>query len=92
MSANNWTICPKCEAEESKNAKEFSKKVEEAYGKVPVNEYLKMREQYIEPTLDSTLREDYEVGVWEGVFEVSYRCYCNICGYSFEYKHKQQLP
>jgi len=94
MSADRWTICPKCEIEETRAAKEFSKKVEDSYGKVPAEEYLemKMKEQDIEPILEATLREDYEIGVREGALEVSYTCSCNVCRFSFEHRYQQQLP
>lgn len=89
MSADNWGICPKCNIK----FKEDQEKAEELYGKIPVEEYKKMLSETKDPEDNtSTLREDYEV--WtdkEGLFQVSYRCSCEKCGFEFNYEYKEKL-
>ena len=90
MSADNWGTCPKC----NKKYKSEKEKIEELYGKVPVEEYHKMLSKVkVELEVEeSTLREDFEV--WtdkDGVFHVSYHCECEVCGLDFSYKHEEQI-
>lgn len=60
MSADNWTICPKCKKD--------------------------------------TLREDYEVGIRNGVFEVNYGASCVYeghkpgCGFKYSYRRSERVP
>ena len=36
-----------------------------------------------------TFREDYEIGVWEGDFEISYSGVCLECGFILTFKYKK---
>ena len=90
MSANNWAICPKCEeiAREVRNA--AIQRVVDDYGKIPRDEYTEVvRDSEREYRPRSTLREDYEIGIRNGVFEVGYRAECEVCGLSHEFHHKE---
>ncbi len=94
MSADNWAICPQCWSLAVAANRQSRLDAGAAYGKVDPEEYLRMlAESKKEPdttTFESTLREDYELGVNEdGQFYVSYGCSCR-CGYSFKFKHEQQ--
>ena len=85
MSADNWGICPKCKETAEKN-------IASAYGKVSEEEYLATLNKRKEVENETTLREDYEVGVdIDGEFSVSYSCHCSKCGFKFEYKYSQEL-
>jgi len=44
-----------------------------------------------ENSLGVTLREDYELGIYEdGTFEVSYHAHCSECEFKFSYKHEEK--
>ena len=81
MGADNWAICPKCLARERADRERKKQKAQEAYGKVPIEEFERLRMiagERIE--LSPTLREDYEIGTDSGGrFKVSYRAHCSIC-------------
>lgn len=80
MSADNWTICPKCRVE-------VSRKVDSAYGKVSEEEYLRLVEANKNKDRNPTLSEYYWLGVdKEGTFKVNYSCYCTVCDFKYEYK------
>jgi hypothetical protein len=93
MSADNWTRCPKCEktAAESAAAKKLA--AEQAYGKVPAERYMDMLADANEkPTSrETTFREDYEQGVVNGEYIVSYHGQCRVCGFKHQFNHRQQL-
>ena len=82
MSADNWTTCPNCLNEYEKKLK----LINESYGKVSAEEYIKMLSTLKDPVYNkSTLREDYEMGIKDGVFEINYQSYCEICDWGFKY-------
>lgn len=108
MSADNWRVCPKCTAkslagydEKVKQLDEATKKIQEAYGRVPLEEYMTLINktdksvQDIEVLeLEDTLREDYEIYIDDaGEFSVNYSASCSVCKFSFTFKHTQKaLP
>lgn len=86
MSADNWTECPKCskEALDAHGAK--LEAAQASYGNVSAKEYRKLileAEKPYEPEI--TLREDYEIGIYNGKFRVSYRAHCSVCGFTYKY-------
>lgn len=93
MSADRWSVCPRCvKVAEAKREAAF-KKAKEAYGKVDADKYLEMlrKAEGIETDprrMTRSLREDYGQGLSGGVYQVSYRCYCNECGWSWEYEQQ----
>jgi len=90
MSADNWAVCPKCKINgEAEHAKAIEA-AETMYGKVSANEYLKLLEKSKQPAkLDDTLREDYEIGILShGRFYASYGGSCEVCGFSYSFKHE----
>ena len=92
MSADNWTNCPRCTAKELKRVKEIQLRAGESYGKVSPDEYLELlAEAKKEPQVKDTLREDYEIGIHGGTFEVSYGCKCEVCGFTFSFKDSKLL-
>ena len=102
MGADNWAVCPRClrNAENAKRALEA--KAQAAYGKVPVEEFEKLREAAAVPINVEklrTFREDYELGMEEdGTFEVSYHGSCSRrhpeqgCGYEHRFRHIEEVP
>ncbi len=82
MSADRWSICPKC-------LQKHDDALEAAYGKVSPTVYAGMCSQ----ELDTNMREDWELGTdEEGKFSINYSCYCRSCGFKFEHKHEEQVP
>ena len=90
MSTNNWGECPTC-------AGTVKKKLTEAYGKVSIAEYEKLQKALAEEVPANTLREDYEIGIHNGMFSVRYCAVCQCprswesgtgCGFLFEFTHK----
>lgn len=94
MSADNWGICPRCKVTAEQKQVDLIRRAGEAYGKVQPYVYLKMRQDSEKPlVLESTFREDYEVGAYlDGTFMVSYRGACQTCGLSFDFKHECNIP
>lgn len=92
MSADAWIVCPKCKADAESTHSKILKSVYEAYGKVSAEEYLKRVQSTAKrPELHETLREDYEIGIYNGEFSVNYNGSCKTCGFSFSFKHKQKI-
>lgn len=96
MSADNWGTCPRClkRAEKAQEAKK--NRAVKAYGKVSPDEYAKLLLLASEEdAMESTLREDYDIGITEegsGVFYVRYTARCTACELSFTFNHEEKLP
>lgn len=95
MSADNWDVCPRCVIAREKKIAEAENRAVESYGKVPISEYHRLvsaaRDIDNIAPLDTTLREDYEIGIVKGKFYVIYSGRCTECGFSLEYKHEQDI-
>lgn len=94
MSADNWTICPKCHEEHEKKLIEFDDQVTKAYGKVPPDEYERLRKERAQLETQAepeTLREDYEQGILEGEYYLRYSGHCNVCGFDFQKSIDEQV-
>lgn len=93
MSADNWSICPRCKKQVELEAKIQGEKAELSYGKVPPYEYLTLLQLANKPLkLQETLREDYEIRICpDGLFYVSYFGQCDKCGLKFSYKYKENI-
>ena len=92
MSANNWTYCPVCTGEAKAKIEAAEVNLTKIYGKVSAEDYMaavqEARELRKSGVADAeTLREDYEIGIVDGEFHVSYRASCGICNFSFMFKH-----
>ncbi len=89
MSADNWTICPKCELTRTDPVTEAKK----IYGQVSVENFeAAMNIARRKPIEDNqTLREDYEFYLEGFQLTISYRCSC-VCGFSYEYKKQVEMP
>ena len=92
MSADNWTVCPKCKEKAKQAQAALLSRVETDYGKVAAAEYLELVKQSKQPIEEEhTLREDYEIGIWEGEFRVFYGARCEECGFSHEFEHREKI-
>lgn len=94
MSADNWAVCPRCLKRAEAERDKLERKVQDAYGKLPKDEYLALVKKAEQPQkpLDHTLREDYEQGTDEdGEYSVNYTCSCSKCGYAAQYKYSAVL-
>lgn len=92
MSANNWTLCPRCKklAESAKINRLLE--AENNYGKIPADEYRRLFDQAVKPKpLEETMREDYEIGVYNDEFEVNYYAHCQKCYFEYRYKNKFKI-
>ncbi len=93
MSADNWSICPRCDALHIKEQEKVANKVADAYGKISRTEWEQMKAEAkkIKP-LELTLREDYEFFLdRDGSFCAAYSASCNVCDFKHEFKHEEQL-
>lgn len=89
MSADRWSICPKCtERREQKIAKLHSD-VEDSYGKVTIEEWdnLRARVRKLEDSdKEDTLCEDFDTRInEEWIFSVSYKAGCSECGFTYAF-------
>lgn len=93
MSADNWRVCPRCQANKNRNLAEEMNKVAASYGKVPPSEYVESMKRFgAEQPIELTLREEYELGMTEnGTVYISYACACE-CGFGFSFKHAEVVP
>lgn len=91
MSADNWTKCPRCVERNKGRVDELRAKADEAYGKVPIEEWKALEAEATACLLEeapTTLREDWEIGTRpDGRFSVRYGCSCTVCGFNFNYDH-----
>lgn len=99
MSANNWTQCPVCYEANKAKAEELDRIASEAYGKVSAEKFDELREQarsfriaiVKDDNFVSSLREDWDLGILNGQFYVSYGASCNTCGFDFSFKHEEKV-
>jgi len=92
VSADNWTICPKCKKVNDKAVEDALNLPGKIYGKVPLEEYTAaLSAAKSLPKLSETLREDFEVGIYNGKFSVSYGARCTDCDFTFKHSHEEEL-
>jgi hypothetical protein len=96
MSADNWTVCPRCLKLAEKELAVTEKDVTANYGKIPADQYLasleiikKMKHMLENP--EQTLREDYDIGVNGQEFSVGYSARCATCGWNHTFKHEEKV-
>ena len=92
MSADNWTLCPKCTERISREQKEKEQKIDSQYGVLPPSDFVR---QYKESrnviNQEETLREDYDFYNNDGILLIKYRCGCSECDFVYEFKKKIQV-
>lgn len=94
MSANNWTVCPRCARVWQDKKEAAHKKAAEVYGKVPPHKWMELtRKAEAVEGPEETMREDWEIGTrGSSTFQVGYSCACEKCGFRFSFKHSQEMP
>lgn len=88
MSANNYRICPKCQAAEASRCEAARVKADKAYGVVTPAEFDALRAEAVPRELEETLAEYYELGIRRGQFSVNYSAGCQTCGFRFKFEAK----
>ena len=93
MSADNWRICPQCQARDVAEKKKLDIELAASYGSISSEDWLVLKEKIDNPTqLEETLREDYEFFMGnEGLFYAKYSAQCTECGFEHDFKHEEQL-
>jgi hypothetical protein len=94
VSADNWTVCPRCWDRAKCEAAEARANVMVLYGQIPVEEFDAKRAALTEPDPDdfSTFREDYEFyGAEEGEVKARYSGVCTVCGLAVELKEAKRF-
>jgi predicted Zn-ribbon and HTH transcriptional regulator len=95
VSADKYEICPRCKRLYEEYTEKFRKKVLESYGKVPVEEYLRLMAMANEEKgkdMEPTLAEYIEAYIEQnGDFNISFSSRCTECGFKFSFEHKQKI-
>ncbi|KKN81070.1 hypothetical protein LCGC14_0322890 [marine sediment metagenome] len=96
MSADNWSVCPKCLLAAQAKHEAAKREVADTYGKIPVAEFDEKRKALgAEPTADNqeeSLREDYEFFLSRaGLFTAHYTCHCSVCRFGHIFKHEERI-
>lgn len=102
MSADRWSMCPRCEVNRQLAAAVAAAEVEAAYGKVTVEDFDLLRaraddlaQQVDNPGLvngNETFREDYWItDPAQGEVSIKYRGRCDICGLALSFEHTHPL-
>jgi hypothetical protein len=88
MSADSWADCPKC----TKATEKLIEQAKAVYGKVTEEEYNDLRDKILATKPNKyTLREDYEIGIWLGKFEVYYSASCSKCDFEYSYNNSKRV-
>lgn len=80
------TECPKCHSDYQKELT----RIKSMYGSILMQEFLDLLEntRRSKPCLD--LKEEGELNVkMTGLFQANYRCWCERCGWKWEWKHEE---
>jgi hypothetical protein len=100
MSADNYTVCPRCRKRMETAKAEKLAETKASYGKVSEDAYRKaVRTADRENTRQiETLAEYYDLGVrqhWIGRtgdwFHVRYDAKCSDCGFEFHFEHSEEV-
>lgn len=38
-----------------------------------------------------TMREDYDIGTKDGIFSITYSCYCRSCKFKYRYEYSKEI-
>ena len=90
MSVSNWALCPNCKKIAYEKEVALKAKVANAYGKVPADEYLRMREESaVTLPIEKTLREDWDLGIQiDGSFDCNYHGQCEVCRLDYKFAYE----
>ena len=95
MSADNWAMCPQCEENAELMKERLDDACASAYGKVTLSAWEELIEnaRLKKAELDGlreTLREDYGIGFYHGVFEVHYTGHCQVCHWEKKFNYTDE--
>lgn len=92
MRPDNWAICHRCKDKFDAEYRELEEKLKTAYGRVSEEEYLelKLKVSFV-PDKPMSLAEYYEIGIGGREFFCTYKANCEICGFIFEFNHKEKV-
>ena len=93
MSADNWSKCPNCSEIKRNKIDRLDKQISKGYGILEESSYVALQQtlnNLMQSSTDSTLREDYEIGMDNGLFYAIYDCSCSVCGWSWSEKIEKQ--
>lgn len=93
MSADNWSKCPNCSEIKQNKIDKLDKKITNSYGKIDEEKYVALQKTLtvlLIYQVEETLREDYEIGMNDGVFYAIYDCSCSKCGWNWHEKIEKQ--
>lgn len=94
MSANRWSICPQCKSDRIAAVAKLRADARAMYGKATAEEYAKAIREADEieiENMEEDLREDWELGLRDGVFRVGYRAECQCCGWLFVFDEERKI-
>jgi hypothetical protein len=85
MGADRYSVCPRCQSRRDRQVTANSDVVADAYGKLPLPEFDKLRAEavaFVVEDVPKTLREDYEFvsPVDDGELRIVYKAMCSDCG------------
>lgn len=93
MSANRWSVCPRCLKASKDEAAIKANLAGRAYGQVTPEKYQEMvrAAQWVEP--EPSMREDWECGIDKKAGEVylSYFASCEKCGFEVKVEHREKV-
>lgn len=89
MGADRYSVCPKCTHLENQSIEAEERAVNDAYGKVPIENFEQMRANlaaHKASEMPATFREDWEIGSPEsdGQLDLHYTGSCGECGLNFK--------
>lgn len=95
MSASNWAFCPRCMYRRQLRLDQLEAELAAAYGKVPVEEFDRLRgdldlaqREGVREEHDESFREDYSItGAPTGGILVRYKGACETCGLACAFEH-----
>lgn len=95
MSADSWSICPRCLKIAQQAHEGTTAKAEAMYGKVSIEDFEKIRaaaKKNIEPEDYRTFREDYEFyGAEQGEVVADYHGECANCHLELTFRTSKKL-
>lgn len=94
MSATNWAVCPSClAAANAQKVVEFQA-ADDAYGKVALPEFDRLRkiaDARINTETYRTFREDYEFWIDGDVVKYHYDGDCSVCGSGSKFRGERPI-
>lgn len=87
MSANRYSVCPKCKKQGSAAREELK----ELYGKISAEEYsAKLSALDVDGDSEECLREDWEIYWEKDMLVFSYGCSCEKCDFTMGVRFSKQ--